>query len=436
MRGDSNLKETESEAVRWIRHCSVDDLNWKAALGRLTTEELLHYIKLETRITGIKKLKAEAMRRGLGVEILRREAGISAEWKLGPTADSWVRGEGYEKAFVAPGPIGGKYLLTFQGKTVGLKFESAAEAMRRGDELFSPIIDIEPEGSEMNKNQRPEVAAVDEAYNLGKRHGDQAVALLQSERLDSEAIGKIKAARFGIKTNELLMYVTFHQIKESKAYKATGRSWDEFCRDAGESSRTIDRILSELSPILKTISATQAEILGMPLSKIRFLGQAIAEKSATVAENAVFIGDQKIEIIPENKEDIEAAIDILKETRDKERETHEKEVARLKKRAESAVEEETKTLTVERDALVKELTRLKVFDPEGKDRSWSVEQMKKISQSCNEFALLCSKFIMDDRIEGDVQLMAEVEKWMGIARRVLDDLWQRWDERFNANFGN
>jgi hypothetical protein len=197
----------------------------------------------------------------------------------------------------------------------------------------------------------------------------------------------------------------------------------------------VDLILGELSPLLTQISAKQAEILGMPLSKIRFLGRSVSANLAEISENAVVIGDQKIEIIPENKEDIEAAIDMMKEGREKERSDHEKEVARLKKRAENAASEETNSLTVERDALVKELARLKVFDPEGKDITWSVEQIKKIKEAALEFVRLCSKFILDDRLEGEIVLQAEVEKWQDVCRNALSDLRKSWNERFESNFG-
>jgi hypothetical protein len=340
--------------------------------------------------------------------------------------NSWRREEGKSHAFVAASGIG-KYFLTFNSKTIGRSFSSPEEAMQRGSELFkseSQIIDIGSEGNEMKSekqaeeggqaNQRPpQVQAVEDAYALGRKHGDQALAGVEAEGFDREAIGKIKAARFNIKSNELLTYITFYHVKENKSYRKLGRTWEEFCNDAGESVRSVDRILSELAPLLKSISATQAEI----------------------SENALVIGDQKIEITPENKEEIEAAIDLMAEEREKERQKNETEINRLKKRAENAVEEETKTLTIERDALVKELGRLKVFDPEGKDITWSVQQMKAIKDAAQTFATLCSKFIMDDRLDGQMELLAEVEKWQNVARDSLRFLRQQWNERWNSNFG-
>jgi len=459
MKGNPSVTQYESEAVKWIRYCSVSDLNWAGALKRLSDKEIFYCIEWDGRVTAQKKLRAEAMRRGLGVELVRREASVHADWKLHNTRNSWTRESEGQSAFVAEAG-GGKYFLTFKSRTsasrtIGRSFMSAGEAMRRGDELLDSglrrndgsdegrndgtdeVIDIEPEGKEMKQNQRPEVAAIDEAYSLGKKHAtaEQASEMLESAVFASEAIGKVKAAEFNIKTNELLKYVTIYQVKQSKEYREGGQTWVDFCRSIGEPVRTVDLILGELSPLLTQISAKQAEILGMPLSKIRFLGRSVSANLAEISENAVVIGDQKIEIIPENKEDIEEAIDMMKEGREKERSDHEKEVARLKKRAENAASEETNSLTVERDALVKELARLKVFDPEGKDITWSVEQIKKIKEAALEFVRLCSKFILDDRLEGEIVLQAEVEKWQDVCRNALSDLRKSWNERFESNFG-
>lgn len=49
----------------WILHTSCDDINYKSAVPRLTDEELIFCIDREDRVTGLKRLKAEAKRRGL-----------------------------------------------------------------------------------------------------------------------------------------------------------------------------------------------------------------------------------------------------------------------------------------------------------------------------------------------------------------------------------
>ncbi len=460
----------ESEAVRWIRYCSVSDTNWKAALPRLTDEELAYCYRWERRTTGRKQLEAEGARRGLGTFFLQ----LLAEKTEEPKAS---RGPGWQDPPTAPdAPMNsaargkllraGKRIFRIRKDSFGLEpygiWELSGEggwrkfgryATRdeldevRADLLMDPnniiehdeigqILDIEPaKGDNMQPDQAPEVRAVEEVYALGRKEGDRALAVLESERFDCEAVGKIKAAKFNIKGNELLMYVTLFQVKQSKEYKKSGRTWEEFCRSVGESERSVDQVLSELSPILQKISAAQAEILGMPLSKIRYLGKSISASGAEITENAIVIAGQPIQIIPENKDEIEAAIDLMKETAEKERQFHAKQVEKLQKKVETIATEETKGLTAERDALVKEITRLKVFDPEDKDVSWSLDQMKQITAALASFTILCRKFILDDRISGEIELQAKMEQQQTIARRYLDDLQEAWDERFHSSFG-
>jgi hypothetical protein len=125
----------------------------------------------------------------------------------------------------------------------------------------------------------------------------------------------------------------------------------------------------------------------------------------------------------------------MKDARDLELEAHDKEVKRLKKKIETVATEETKGLTAERDALVKELTRLKVFDPEDKPVTWSSEQMREIERRCNEFVIACSRFIMDDRLDEHVEVQGQVIAMQTRCEHALRDLVERFNERFVRSFG-
>ena len=46
----------------WIRHCSVDDVNWRGALERLSLEEVDRLLELETRKTALQKLRSKKRR--------------------------------------------------------------------------------------------------------------------------------------------------------------------------------------------------------------------------------------------------------------------------------------------------------------------------------------------------------------------------------------
>ena len=287
----------------------------------------------------------------------------------------------------------------------------------------------------MDTKTKTEVILMDEVYNAGRRDADLAKADLLDDRMDFEAVGKIKAAEFNLVTNKLLKYVTLYQIKTRKDHRKAGRTWVEFCESIGESKRSVDRILTELAPILQRIPAKQSEILGMPLHKIRFLGRSITADLAEISDNALVIGDHRIEIIPENKEELEAALDLFKEDQENERAKYEKELKKLQKKLDGAVSEETKALKAERDTLAKEVVRLKVFDPEDKPVEWSIEQIKEVDSRCAEFVASCGRFIMDGRLDEHIELQAKIEGVMTHAEMALAELRKLWDERFNCGFG-
>ena len=46
----------------WIRHCSVNDGNWRSALERLSLEEVDRLLELETRKTALQKLRSKKRR--------------------------------------------------------------------------------------------------------------------------------------------------------------------------------------------------------------------------------------------------------------------------------------------------------------------------------------------------------------------------------------
>lgn len=450
MKGNPKVAVMESESVRWVRYCSVNDVNWASAVKRLTDAELGYCLRWETRATGLQKLQVEAKRRGVGTLYLQCLAEKiepeGNELHVGfqePPVPPGERPEQFDDPFIgAAGP--GKYFLTMRSSRKGRRcisrsFSSEEEAMARAEQLMgTQVIDIEPEDDGMAKSALDhERDVTKEAYQLGRKESDQALALLESTQFDYEALGKIKAANFNTKANELLKYVTLHQVKQRKEYKKAGWTWEEFCRAIGESVRSVDHVLGELSPVLDGISANLAEILGMPLSKIRYLGRAVSANLAEITDNAIVIDDQRIEIIPENKDDIEAAIDLMKEAREKERQAHakaleqkEKSIERLEKRLTAAVSEETKALEAERNDLIAELAKFKKFDPAGKDVSWSIEQMQEIEKACMGFFAVCEAFMLDERLDEHIELQAKVEECMTRVELRFGDLRRIWVDRF------
>ncbi|TAN62558.1 hypothetical protein EPN18_04490 [bacterium] len=102
-------------------------------------------------------------------------------------------------------------------------------------------------------------------------------------------------------------------------------------------------------------------------------------------------------------------------------------INKLKTESDKIVKAEVKALETEKRALVKELDRLKAFDPENTDISWSIAQMEAISKLHNEFDTALRLFAFDKRILAHPELQAKVE---GIHREVevrFKDFVENWD---------
>lgn len=256
---------------------------------------------------------------------------------------------------------------------------------------------------------------------------------LVAVRTESEVLGMLKKIEHDQAYNQILKYTALARLKEHKGYRKGGMTWEQFCAAIGESDRTVDRVLSDLRPLFDAFSAN---LSGLPLfdglnfNKIRYLGRSISDKMAEIEDGTLVIDGVKVPLLPENAEEIETLIDNLKETHRQEKSTLEKKVDRLERSIENAIKEETHSLLVEKEALVKENKRLKAFDPQDKDRTWSIEQAKEIEKACQTFVICCSKFIVDERIEDDRHLQALVEKHLTEATAMLHDLRRRFDEQF------
>jgi Cu2+-containing amine oxidase len=171
-------------------------------------------------------------------------------------------------------------------------------------------------------------------------------------------------------------------------------------------------------------------LLGMPFSKIRYLGRSVVVKMTEIEDGAIVVDGTSIPLTLDNKDEIEAAMDALKETSQREKIALQEKIKKLKKEKNAVVQEENIGLKRENEALISENTRLKVFDPKDKDRTWSVKQMKKIQGAAAGFISACRLFVLDERIDQDFKLQAEVEGYMTQAELGLQELRRLWTDRF------
>ena len=163
----------------------------------------------------------------------------------------------------------------------------------------------------------PQIEAANEIYKTARAHADEEISKLKGEIDDrcfeSHAMGILHKITYDQKHNEMLKYAVLFRVKKSKEYRKAGMTWEDFCESIGESVRSVDKVLEDLRPIVNEFSAHSADLIGMPLNKIRYLGRLVNAESAEYAENEIIIDGQHIPLTPEHKDDIEALIDSLKE---------------------------------------------------------------------------------------------------------------------------
>jgi hypothetical protein len=207
-------------------------------------------------------------------------------------------------------------------------------------------------------------------------------------------------------------------------------TWEEFCSSIGEPWRTVDKIIEDIKPVYDEFSAKLADLISMPFNKIRYLGRAKSAELADFENGCLIFDGQKIQISPENMEEIEAAIDAMKESQKTETDKLKLKIEKLDKNVKKIVHEETKSLEVERAALIEQNKRLKVFDPSDKDHTWSVDQMKIILETMLEFTAACRRMKMDERIADDMHVQGQVEGLMQTVEKTFRMLRNEWDEKF------
>ncbi len=199
---------------------------------------------------------------------------------------------------------------------------------------------------------KAEIEAADEIYKTAREDADMEMTKLREEieaiRVESQAMGVLKKIEYDQAHNEVLKSVVLLRLRDSKEYKKGGMTWARFCEEViGEPKRTIDERIADIRPLVDKFWADFAQIAGMPFNKIRLLGRSIGRESAQIEDGVLVIDNQRIPLTPENKDEIEAAIDALKAAKEKEAEearTEAKVKARQLKSKDGQVKKLEKTL--------------------------------------------------------------------------------------------
>lgn len=239
---------------------------------------------------------------------------------------------------------------------------------------------------------KAEIDAANEIYQVAQANAKAELEQMKSEidgiRLEAQAMGVLKKIQYDQAHNEMLKYVVLLRLRESKEYQKGGMTWEQFCEQvAGETKRNVDLKIADIRPLADNFGNFFSQIAGVPFSKIRLLGREIGKNLAQIDDGCLVVDGQRIALTPENKDEIEALIDAIKDAHKKEAEEQaatirakdrileakekmlnkqEKVIARLEGTAEK------KGLSAEEDAFIQQClsgrealdTFLARFDPE------------------------------------------------------------------------
>lgn len=239
-----------------------------------------------------------------------------------------------------------------------------------------------------------------------------------------QMIGRIQASDAFGKLATVAGLMWLKDVKESKVYRdlpGVG-TWEDFCNYVGKSRRLIDEDLQNLGTFGEQFLATVAG-LRVGYRDLRRLRPLITDGSLTVGADAVTIDGETIPLDAEHVDDLGAAIERILEQNT----ALTTRVEKLEKKKDEIVAEETKGLKTEVKALVREVERLKAFDPEAHDREWSVAQMEAIREACEVFTGCIQKFVIDPRLQDDRRLQAQVYALLTEGETSLRDLRSRID---------
>lgn len=190
-----------------------------------------------------------------------------------------------------------------------------------------------------------------------QREKEEAIAALY------EMKGKIKATHFFKEQAGFFDLLLLKQVKDSKDYRTRlNMNWEDFCESIGLKRRTVDEQLQDLQPFRLEFLAAFRQFSGVDVSKVKYLGMAISEKAAEIAENAIIYNGETIPLDAEHKDEIQSLLETLEENHKKEKEETETTIRtkeRLLKAKEDTInkmERELKRLerTVDKSELTEE----------------------------------------------------------------------------------
>lgn len=176
-------------------------------------------------------------------------------------------------------------------------------------------------GKSRNKNMDPVSEAALEVVTLDQNREQSALAEQEDREQrvaeSYEIAGRIQALTFVGKVLTVGTLMQLANIKKSKAYRDLPNigTWDNYCEYLGFSRQKVDLDLSNLAAFGEEFLLT---VSGFSLGyrELRKLRRLNSEGILQVKDNEVMIGDERIPLTPDSKEELEIALERLIEAKD------------------------------------------------------------------------------------------------------------------------
>ena len=250
-----------------------------------------------------------------------------------------------------------------------------------------------------------------------------------------ELIGRVQASSMIAKFADVSRLLWLKQVKETKIYKDIPGigSWQSFCNYIGSSRGKADEDLLNLKTLGEEFLLTVGSFK-VGYKDLRKLRQSANSGEINITSESLEIDGEKIPFDADHKGDLEAAIERVIEQKEEEVRQREKKAKKKGKLSEEII----RGLKSERDALIRDNQRLKVFEEKPRadeDLGWCEEQMVEIYNACISFTVLCEKFVVDERLEGDRNRQGKVAGLIESTQLALRDLHRTWVDQFIPDDG-
>ena len=235
----------------------------------------------------------------------------------------------------------------------------------------------------------------------------------------NQVIGRVQGVRLVSQFGDVASLVWLKQIKDSKIYKDVSGigSWESFCENIGLSRRKADEDLQNLEIFGEQFLATCRQF-SVGYRELRKLRYAAKQGDLVIDSQAVIIGEDKIPLSPDHAEDLEAAIESLLESKNKQLEEAEA-VIRAKDRVLAAKDELIKKQEKE---LAKHEKRLKEKNLAPGEEAF----LQQLADLKALFDLWESKIGLDvvDLNDASPRMKAAYIETLGYIARIADELYQ------------